>query len=332
MTITNEGPAHRYFAALPHIVWELGLDPLEITLLAYYIRIAGKDGTCWQGTATIAEKTGISTGKVSQARRILAEIGLIQVQEKGQQGRGKPYRITIVDLWPLNVAYFNGDEEARKKAQAQVEALRQKLHQVKEKKTSPGEVLEAEKLHQVRFYDPKTSPGEMKKNPIEEKPMVEEKPPPCGGNPDCTLPDAETQATVLFGRGQRSARPWSIPPQAGGADDFGQALLPIFCEGTGIPPASLSQRKYRQWQAELRKPPEQWAATLEQSVAALHALFNPRSEFAWRAYNSPSQRTFQDDWGVLLARAVAGEPLIRPPAAKQKGAKRTYGGRGDFPD
>ncbi len=104
--VREETPDQAYFAIIPHIVDEL-LGPYEYRLYGHYRRVCGEGsrGRCYEKTATTAEKTGMSVGKIAQARRILEGLGMIRIHQR-KVGNLVRTDVTLLDLWPVNMKYF----------------------------------------------------------------------------------------------------------------------------------------------------------------------------------------------------------------------------------
>lgn len=100
--ITSEAQPHKYFSLLPNMVDDSDLDPYERTLYNHYVRV----GECWENVETTALKTHMSTGKVSEARRVLEERGWIRV---GVSQYGTKL-VTIIDRWAENIAKYSRSE------------------------------------------------------------------------------------------------------------------------------------------------------------------------------------------------------------------------------
>lgn len=76
--IENKQNIGRYFALIPHIADD-DLDPYQYRLYGHYIRICAISGSCTEGTRETAKATKMSVGKVSGARKELAELGYIEL-------------------------------------------------------------------------------------------------------------------------------------------------------------------------------------------------------------------------------------------------------------
>lgn len=110
-SVNDEGDPRKYYAAIPNIVFTLGLHPYELVLYVYLKKVAGEDGVCWKSRASIARETGMSAGMVSKckealsrSRASLAGKPLIRVTEQMQNGGNANHAITVVDIWPENMA------------------------------------------------------------------------------------------------------------------------------------------------------------------------------------------------------------------------------------
>jgi hypothetical protein len=104
----------RFFFQVPNIVLELGLSPHELALYCAIRRTAGESGLCYRSGKNLAKLSGISTGKVSQAKRRLARPflwlnlkPLISINERPSRHGGKAHHcISVVDIWKDNDHYF----------------------------------------------------------------------------------------------------------------------------------------------------------------------------------------------------------------------------------
>lgn len=115
-SVDDHGDLRKYFAAIPHVVFKLGLNPYELALYAHFKQAAGEDGgACWKSRATIAKEAKMSSGMVTKARQALEmprnELGgraLISVREEPSKSGGKPTcRVTITDIWAANMSKYS---------------------------------------------------------------------------------------------------------------------------------------------------------------------------------------------------------------------------------
>jgi hypothetical protein len=104
--IEDEGDLKKYRTEIPNMVYDIGLTPYEGWLYGHFKRVCGAkpDGMCWKSVATLAKETGMSTGRVSEARRELERRGLIKLEQP--KGPGTTVTVTIVDIWPQNMARY----------------------------------------------------------------------------------------------------------------------------------------------------------------------------------------------------------------------------------
>ncbi len=100
----DAGDLRKYRTEIPNLVLELGVSPYALALYVHLKRTAGQDGACYKGTRRLAEDTGISVGKISDARKELEEAGLIEVQRF--ENRRKSAEVTCNDIWLKNFQHF----------------------------------------------------------------------------------------------------------------------------------------------------------------------------------------------------------------------------------
>lgn len=95
-------PATRpYRIELPNLVDDLDLSPYAFRLYVHIKRVAGVNGSCYEGGRKLAERCRMSTGQVSAAKKELIEKGLIVRGRKETRG-GFVDEFTPVDLWQQN--------------------------------------------------------------------------------------------------------------------------------------------------------------------------------------------------------------------------------------
>jgi hypothetical protein len=156
--VRDEGDLRKYRTEIPNIVLEKGLSPHALALYVHLKRTAGGGGLCYKSTRRLAEETGISTGKISEARTELEKHELIAVNRP--KDKRKAAEVTIVDVWPENFAHF------AKRSKGEREAVR------------------------VHIMNTTRSPSEPRKEPLKESTPTEE------GKPS-TLKVKDLQATML---------------------------------------------------------------------------------------------------------------------------------------
>lgn len=104
MGVKDPKSAHRdHFTQIPNVVFEKGLSPSEFLLYAYYKRVAGDTGECWQGVKTIEEATGLGKTTIYKDKDELVKKGLIRVTKPpSEPGKLLSDVVTIVDIWQEN--------------------------------------------------------------------------------------------------------------------------------------------------------------------------------------------------------------------------------------
>lgn len=119
-SVTDHGDPRKYYAAIPNIVFRIGLNPWELALYCYLKQVAGEDKSCWKSTATIAKEVGMGAGTVSKAKTSLAaqrpQLGnksLIMITSEMQNGGNANHVITITDIWPENMAELSRVRETK---------------------------------------------------------------------------------------------------------------------------------------------------------------------------------------------------------------------------
>lgn len=153
-SVRDDGDSRKYYAAIPNIIFRIGLNPYELALYIYLKTVAGEDGVCWKSTATIARELKMGAGTVSRTKALLARpceaVGgkpLILVTTEMQNGGNPNHAIRITDIWPENMA-----ELARVRAG---KATR-----------STGDARVPETSATPSTGEPTRSSGELKNNPI----------------------------------------------------------------------------------------------------------------------------------------------------------------------
>jgi hypothetical protein len=113
--IALEEPKARFFAQVPNLIFEMKLSTNAIALYGAIKRSAGdaSDGRCTRSTRTLARNAGMNPASVVRAKRELARLGLIHIEEV-DAGRGrKAHHIAIRSIWSINIAFFSLKVEER---------------------------------------------------------------------------------------------------------------------------------------------------------------------------------------------------------------------------
>jgi len=103
----DESDLKRYRTEIPNMIFDIGLTPYEVALYGHFKRVCGaqEGGVCWKSVSTLSKETGMSAGRVSQARAELARRELIDMRQP--KGPGTSVMVTIVDIWPENMARYS---------------------------------------------------------------------------------------------------------------------------------------------------------------------------------------------------------------------------------
>jgi DNA-binding transcriptional MocR family regulator len=91
------------------MIFDIGLTPYEVALYGHLKRVCGAEngGKCWKSVSTLSRDTGMSAGRVSEARAELARRGLIYMRQP--KGPGTGVTVTIVDIWPQNMVRYSAE-------------------------------------------------------------------------------------------------------------------------------------------------------------------------------------------------------------------------------
>jgi DNA-binding transcriptional ArsR family regulator len=139
--ITDAGNPQKYFISIPNIVDEMDLSVHAFRLYVHFKRRAWERGECFESTKTLATACGMSMSTVSEAKKELAEAGLITIRKesRGKAGGRESDVIEIVDIWPENFARYakaNIEQEKGATSPSEVGATSQD-----ELATSPSEPI-----------------------------------------------------------------------------------------------------------------------------------------------------------------------------------------------
>lgn len=137
----DESDLKKYRTEIPNMIFDIGLTPYEVALYGHFKRVCGAEpgGMCWKSVSTLSRETGMSAGRVSEARAELARRGLIHMRQP--KGPGTGVTVTIVDIWPQNMVRYSAEG-------------------------NPSQYEGG--LHNMKGYP---SRSETKKEPLEEKPI-----------------------------------------------------------------------------------------------------------------------------------------------------------------
>jgi len=119
--VKENSSLHKYRTELPNIIYDLGLSGNEFMLYAYYKKIAGDGGACWQSSKTICEKLGIAVRTLRDLKKSLAEprdklggLSLITITENVDESNGRLSDIIeITDIWGINMQVISNNSYPR---------------------------------------------------------------------------------------------------------------------------------------------------------------------------------------------------------------------------
>jgi hypothetical protein len=136
--VAFEHPEPRFYTRIPNIVDDdKRLSVHDFRLYCHLRRVAGENGVCFQTTRTLAEVTNMSIGAIVKSKRNLLKLGYIRIERQLWKGQICD-QVTIANIWGENLAKYHNKS-------AQNEAG----------------------VHQVNG---RCSPGELKNEPLKEKP------------------------------------------------------------------------------------------------------------------------------------------------------------------
>lgn len=167
--IEDHSKDHAYFIITPQLVWALCKDPYEFTLWSVIKMVAGDAGECYLSSNQLASLSMMSLGKVSQCRKRLIDIGLLEGEIRRDPGYPQPvWHLRVPDLWQLNIKW-------RQRYNLLTDRLKFKEYQ---KELSPDESLKSiedkrKKLSPDESFK-ELSPGEKGPSPDERKKIQKE--------------------------------------------------------------------------------------------------------------------------------------------------------------
>jgi hypothetical protein len=163
--------------------------------------------------------------------------------------------------------------------------------------------------------EPSLSPGELKIQELQNR---------FGADPLALLGHcADVQADA-------EVKDWTVPVEAGGGDDLGQAMLEQWCAAKRVAIDTLPGKLANDWRRWLRNLASKLPNTpREILIKAVGVVLNPdNSDFNYYRYNSPANKKFQADWqDVALELMSGGDGHGQERKAKGRRASRD----GDWP-
>jgi hypothetical protein len=164
-TLKDDSRLKDYRTEIPNIIDDFGLTPYGHRLYSHYKRAAG-NGKCTQGARTIARICGMSLGTTSNAKRELAQAGLIWIDPVQNDAD----EVTLPDLWEHNFkVYFERDRDKRAEI---FEGIKRSLREHPKAVASLAVMRSRGEQMRSRGEHPRSS-GEQKKEPSKNKPIEE---------------------------------------------------------------------------------------------------------------------------------------------------------------
>lgn len=114
--IQENKPDHHYRTEIPNIVFEMGLDPFQLSVYCNLKRIAGDGGNCWCSTKTLSKICGMGETKLKECIKFLSSlpIPLIKIiPRKKPDGSPDSNIILITDVWKENGSYFRNNKSKK---------------------------------------------------------------------------------------------------------------------------------------------------------------------------------------------------------------------------
>jgi predicted transcriptional regulator len=125
LAFQNKSNDWKYFTIIPN--WILDNLPIYDAMLYIHIkRIAGENGQCWASMRYLAQKMKVSLGQIYKSLQNLTELGLIKFVGTKKVKRRPRNVYQIVDIWKLNVDYYNDIHKTNEKAKKTLK-INQKL-------------------------------------------------------------------------------------------------------------------------------------------------------------------------------------------------------------
>jgi predicted transcriptional regulator len=127
LAFQNKSNDWKYFTIIPN--WILDNLPIYDAMLYIHIkRIAGENGQCWASMRYLAQKMKVSLGQIYKSLQNLTELGLIEFVGTKKVKRRPRNVYQIVDIWKLNVDYYNDIHKTNEKSGKNIENQSKVIH------------------------------------------------------------------------------------------------------------------------------------------------------------------------------------------------------------
>jgi hypothetical protein len=161
-------PNRKYFTAIPNMILDHPeLDIYDQMLYIHIKRIAGDNGQCWASICYLAGKMKVSKYRIQKSLQKLLNLGLIKHAGTKKGKRGRPKNVyEIVDIWELNVNYYDNHKNNGKTTETQSEVI----HNCNEGICPPhGQNQTAKPNKSIKNQQVKRKKRKAKKNHIKEE-------------------------------------------------------------------------------------------------------------------------------------------------------------------
>jgi predicted transcriptional regulator len=167
LTFQNKSNDWKYFTIIPN--WILDNLPIYDAMLYIHIkRIAGENGQCWASMRYLAQKMKVSLGQIYKSLQNLTELGLIKFVGTKKVKRRPRNVYQIVDIWKLNVDYYNDIHKTNEKSEKNIENQSKVIHNPDETICSYSEQIQeicsySEQIPDQRSYSEQIQPQKSQK-------------------------------------------------------------------------------------------------------------------------------------------------------------------------
>jgi len=129
-----------------------------------------------------------------------------------------------------------------------------------------------------------------------------------GGATDFLSLAAHCEAKQIAAGGNGDGKSWTIPPEAGGADSLGDAMLVAWLEMKRVYSQNVPDKLKSRWCSTLGKLARtipDIPATL--AVQAVKIVLDPEGQYGWyKGYSDPAVKKFQRDWTDVVLGLLSG--------------------------
>jgi len=143
-TVLEEVPI-KYFAMIPHVIYELGLNAYEISVYCLLKRISCENSACTYSNENLAKLVNISVSQLKRVKKKLSEHFsllnsplIICTERRSKTGSNETTEIKIVNIWPQNVSHFDTKKAEKQRTELQNLSEIQNSSTGSDRTTPPG--------------------------------------------------------------------------------------------------------------------------------------------------------------------------------------------------